>query len=210
MRIRLYDKFLVCVCVLILFFIFPVYSVQAAYQTLEFNVFTKSTPYWDDLHLNMVVSDAGSNKVDFTFNNTSLAASSIAKIYFEDGSLLSIAQITQGAGTKFSENPIPANLPAWNLLTPPFEAIKELSIGSVMPVSKNGINSGEWLTIGFNLKPGGTYQSVIDELTTGDLRVGLHVIGLPSGSESAVNIPEPATMFLLGLGALSLLIKRRA
>jgi hypothetical protein len=210
MRFWLYDKFPACVCGLILFLIFPVYIVQAAYQTLEFNVFTKSTPYWDGLQFNMVVSDAGSDRVDFTFNNTSLLASSIAKIYFENGSLLSIAQITEGNGTNFIANPAPSNLPAWNLLSPPFEAVKELSIGSVTPLPQTGINPGEWLTIGFNLKPGGSYQSVIDELRTGDLRVGLHVTSLPYGSESAVSIPEPATIFLLGLGILSLLIKRRA
>ncbi|MFH1371643.1 MAG: PEP-CTERM sorting domain-containing protein, partial [Planctomycetota bacterium] len=63
----------------------------------------------------------------------------------------------------------------------------------------------------FDLINGGTLEDVIDELNNGTLRVGIHIIGLPDGSsESAILVPEPATMCLLGLGALGLLKKRRA
>jgi hypothetical protein len=196
-----HSKFIVCLCVSTLFLVFPLCSAQAAFQ---FNVFTKETPYWSNLNLYMVVSDAGSNKVDFTFHNASSIASSIARIYFDDGSLLGIAQILEGPGTAFSENPKPSNLPAAEMLTPPFEAVKEFGIGADPPPSSDGANPGEWVTIRFDLKTSGSYQSVLDELGDGTLRVGLHIIGLPSGSESAVNVPEPVTMCLLGLGAFAL------
>src|SRR5690606_237384 len=42
------------------------------------------------------ISPRGANQVDFTFRNSGPLASSIADIYFDDGSLLGIAQIFSG------------------------------------------------------------------------------------------------------------------
>ncbi len=204
-------KILICVCALSLFLLFPAFKLQAAYK---FNLFTNNTAYCNDLNINMEVSDAGLNNVDFTFHNISQIESSIANIYFEDGSLLSIAEILEGPGTKFGDNPKPSNLPSAQNLIAPFKSVTEFSIGAISPKSKNGINPSERLTIRFDLKTGSSYQSIISELSSCDLRVGLHIIGLPEGSESAVNdprpieIPEPAAMGILAIGGLMLRMKK--
>jgi hypothetical protein len=62
----------------------------------------------------------------------------------------------------------------------------------------------------FDLINGGTFLNVTDELNTGVLWIGVHVIALPDGSsESAIAVPDPATLFLLGLGSLALLRIRK-
>ena len=48
------------------------------------------------------------------------------------------------------------------------------------------------------------------ELNSGMLRVGIHIQGFDDdSSESAVAVPEPTTLVLLGLGGLVLLKKHR-
>ena len=55
---------------------------------------------------------------------------------------------------------------------------------------------------------------VLDELATGELRIGIHVQAFGDGeSESFVNngprVPEPGSLFLLGLGLGGLALVRR-
>jgi len=79
-------------------------------------------------------------------------------------------------------------------------------------VEHNGINPNEWLGITFDLKPDKTFGDVTGNLACGQLRIGIHVQGYASGgSESFVNVPEPATVTLLsaGLGIVTLLRRRR-
>jgi hypothetical protein len=87
----------------------------------------------------------------------------------------------------------------------------EFSVGSEAPRPHSGINPGEWTAISFDLINGGSFQSVIEGLNTGVLRIGAHIIALPDGSsEGAIAVPEPATIALLGISALVLLRRRRA
>ena len=64
----------------------------------------------------------GANQATFRFVNTGPSASSITDIYFDDGSLLGIASITDsGAGVDFSQLASPPNLPAGHDCTPDFD-----------------------------------------------------------------------------------------
>jgi hypothetical protein len=180
---------------------------QASYR-FDFGIFTSNGPYHNSplVDTYVVVSNGQPAIVDFTFYNISAIQSSVAQIYFDDGSLLDIATITNGPGTSFSEKyPGPGNLPGGELIS--FVADREFTIGALNPPPENGVNpTADWVRIRYNLVPGGNLASVIGELQTGELRVGIHIIDLPGGSsESAIMIvPEPATMLLLGIGGLFL------
>ncbi|MHC4155419.1 MAG: PEP-CTERM sorting domain-containing protein [Planctomycetota bacterium] len=197
----------------------PARILHAAYiepKTYPFEIFTSNGGYYDspDIDLYVVVSN-GDNSVDFTFYNESLIPSSLSAVYFDDGSLLGISAVTSGPGTLFTQPATPGNLPGAGFLDPPFVTTEEFCVDGDPPPSQNGVNpvgSGEpleWVQITFDLVGGGTLAHVLDELDTGALRIGVHVTALPDGSsESATNVPEPATVFILGLGALVVLRKR--
>ncbi len=209
-------SFLGFVCCLSLAAFAPALQAGSIYP-YPFEIFTNNGSFADsaDLNFYVEVSDAGPNRADFTFYNDSLIESCIAGIYFDDGTLLGIADITSSPGVSFSLSAKPKNLPGGNMLEPPFVTTVEFSIDSDPPVPKNGINPGdpaEWLRITFDLKKNGLFQDVLDELNNGTLRVGTHIIGLSDGSsESAINhVPEPATIALLGLGSLVFLCRKRS
>jgi hypothetical protein len=175
--------------------------------------------------LSMEVIDLGGSQVAFKFTNNSI--SSVADVYFDDGSLLGIFGISgSGAGVAFSQFATPAELPGANNLTPAFSTTAGFSADSDAPVSPNGVTAGEWLTITFTLQSMQTYTDVINALSlpnnggTGDLRVGLHVQSFgDGGSESFVNVPdgvsnpvpEPETyaMLLAGLGLVGFAARRK-
>jgi len=189
----------------------PVSLVPAGY-VYPLEIFTNNGSFYDSLDLNLYVDVNGvaTGQVDFTFCNESTVNSCIAEIYFEDGLLLGDAGITNGLGTLFNYSAIPKNPPGSNTLVPLFVTTEELSFDGEPAPPKNGVGPGEWVRITFDLENGGTFAAVIDELNTGALRIAAHIIALPDGSsESAVTIPEPATVSLLGLGALGLLRRRK-
>lgn len=166
--------------------------------------------------------DVGGNQVNFTFTNSGPEASSIADVYFDDGSLLGIAYIDNSdPGVQFSQNATPSELPGANSVIPIFETTADFSADSDTPVQSNGVNPGESLGITFDLQTGATFDDVINDLTSGDLRIGIHVQGFASGgSESFVNngivdgdgvIPAPGALLLcsIGAGCLGWLRRRR-
>ncbi len=196
--------------------ILPVPICQAT--IFSFEIFTDNGSYADDPGWNLYVDvwdGTDVNYLNFTFYNDSAFQSSVARIYFDDGSLLGISEIINSPSyTEFETNPSPGDLPGGEDLVPPFEADREFSIGAESPPPWKGVNDGdplnEWVTLEFKLINGGDLDSVIAELNTGVLRIGLHIIALPDGSsESAILVPEPATVLLLGLGTLVLLGRRR-
>ncbi len=192
----------------------PSLMVDTLHATVVYplEVFTNNGGYYDspDLDLYVEVVDRES-RIDFIFHNESIIDSSIARIYFEGGSFLSFAEIIEEPGTSFNPSATPAKLPGANLLELPLLTTYEFSFGSDSAMPHNGLNPGEWLMATFDLINSGTFQSVVDELNTGFLWIGSHVIALPDGSsESAIAVPEPAALFLLWFGALALLRKPRA
>lgn len=204
------------VIVLVVFLLVPAGTLQATpVYRYPFQVFTADSGDFNNPKINMYMEVSnGFEKVDFTFYNISSIPSSLARIYFDDGLLLGITSIINSPGTSFSEVfPGAGNVPGAGLLDPPFEANREFSIGAEAPPPDNGVNPpplNEWVQIKFDLDPGGTLEGVIGELNSGVLRVAIHIINLPDGSsESAIAVPEPATMALLALGAAMLLRIRK-
>jgi hypothetical protein len=198
----------------------PARILHATYiepKTYSLEIFTSNGAYYDspDIDLSVVVSN-GDGSVDFTFYNESLVPSSLSAIYFDDGSLLGISAVTNGPGTLFTQPATPDNLPGAGLLDPPFVTTEEFCVDGDPPPSQDGVNpvgSGEpleWVQVTFDLVGDATLAHVFNELDSGALRIGVRVTALPDGSsESAINVPEPATVFLLGLGTLVLSSKRR-
>lgn len=184
---------------------------HAAY-IYPFEILTDNGDYYDsgDIITYAEVSDGGAGHVDFTFYNQSLIESSISRIYFDTNLLLELVEIISGPGTFFTQPATPGNMPGGNTLAPSFETTDQLSFASEASRPHNGIKPpGEWVQISFNIN-GGTFEDVLDELNTGLLRIGIHIIALPDGSsESAVTIPEPATIGLLAMGGMALFRRRK-
>lgn len=157
-----------------------------------------------EAQLTVDVTDAGGGQVSFRFENAGPLASSITDVYFDDGSLLGIATITDGPGVDFEQGASPGNLPGGGSASPPFVTTAGFSADSEPPTQPNGVNPGEFLVVTFNLQGSQDFNDVLDELDSGALRIGIHVQGFAGGgSESLVNngtnVPEPSATMLLGL-----------
>jgi hypothetical protein len=168
------------------------------------------------------------NQVTFTFNNVGAGASSIADVYFDDGTLLGISALRDAddsivalgglgsPGVDFSLGAAPPDLPGGNTVVPPFNVTAGFLADSDAPAQPNGVNPGEFLQIVFNLQAGKTLADTLSALALagqpGGLRIGIHVQGFGSGgSESFINnpVPEPGTFALVAAGMLGLGIARR-
>lgn len=152
-------------------------------------------------------SSAG--EVLFRFRNTGPSASVITGVYFDDGSLLSLASLIGMTGVQFSTGGSPHNLPAGNSINPPFNATFRATADQ--PGPQNGVGPSEALGVLFALQSGMTWDDVVSALASRDLRIGLHVQAFQEGdSESFVNngvVPEPAAILLVG--SVLLLLGRR-
>lgn len=155
------------------------------------------------------ISDAGSGRVDFTFRNIGPANSSITDLYWDDGTLLGIAIITNGPGVDFSVGASPRDLPGGQNCSPAFEATQGFSADSNPPSQPNGVNPGEWVTVRFNLINGRTYAQTLAALDTGELRIGIHVQGFATGNSESFVLPSPGAAAMLGMAGLVGLRRRR-
>lgn len=165
-----------------------------------------------EAQLTVEVTDTGGDTVRFHFRNAGPEASSISEVYFDDGSLLALSSVTNGPGVEFVPDANPPNLPGGEGAIPPFQVTEGFLAESVPSPVMNGVGPSEWVMIHFELQDGRTFADVIDDLTTGELRIGIHVIGFASGgSESFVNVPvpEPGTGLLLGVGLLAIRFGRQ-
>ena len=157
------------------------------------------------------VLEAAGGQVEFKFYNQGPTASSITDIYFDDGTLLALSTIVNGpTGVSFVTPATPPDLPGGE--TVGFETTKGFSANSSTPITANGVNPGEYVTIYFTLQDTKTYANTLAALADGSLRMGLHVQAIQpqGGSDSYVNlVPEPYTLLLLGLGLVGVAGVRR-
>jgi hypothetical protein len=159
-----------------------------------------------------VSDDSLVGQILFTIRNEGPYQSSIAGIYFDDGTLLGISQIFDSPDdVDFVHGASPGDLPSGENLNPDFEATVSFNLGAASPPPKKGVNPGEEVSILFDLIGGQDFDDVINAIFDGSLRIGMHVISIheDQNSESFVNTPEPATLGFLALGSLVILLRKR-
>jgi MYXO-CTERM domain-containing protein len=158
----------------------------------------------------VLVDDVGmaSNEVRFTFWNWGgLNASSITDVYFDDGTLLDVAEVQNGSGTLFADGAAPGepflSLPdpldngiptgfVWN--DPELEGTHfDLdSTGSTPAWIANGVNPYEAFAIVYELQGSQTFNDVIDAL-----ELGLN--GPTAGDDGALGVADWNEDFVGGL-----------
>lgn len=169
--------------------------------------------------ISLDVTSDGDDQVLFDFANTGSEMLTLARIYFDDGSLMELLSISNGGGVNFTfdvdvgPNDLPGGENALDQFGNPDPFVTTLGFlsGATAPPPTNGLEPGENVVLTFELAGGTTIDDILAELGDGTLRVGVHLINFASGgSESLTTIPEPGTFAMLGLGILGLgVIARR-
>lgn len=149
----------------------------------------------------------GANDVLFRLYNTGPQKAVIEQVFFDGISGVLGFTIYNNADVSFAQDASPGTLPGGN--GSPYWFTADDSYSADSPPPKNGIGAGEQLGILFSVTPD-TYQAVLAALTSGDIKVGIHVIAYDSkGSESFLNgppdepgtlVPEPGSFAALALG----------
>ncbi len=171
-------------------------------------------------------------QVLFTFSNAGPLASSITDVYFEDGSLLLLAEIQDDPlnalnPVDFDQPTSPGNLPGAGTLVPAFDATDAFTVDSESPVLANGVGPGESLGLLYTLQYSKDFDDVIEAIELGftnpdpgptprnSLRIALHVQGIDGltddDSDSFILTPEPGSLLLgsIGIGMVIARFRKR-
>lgn len=170
---------------------------------LEFTNITNNSIFAGDLgkQLTVAISPYSESSVLFTFKNAGPHSSIMSDIYFEDGSLLTFADLIDAddnggdAGVDFSLGAAPRNLPAGNNI----QFVTTIAVSADPPPGTlgNGVDPGESLGIIFNLQNSQSIEDVEAGLIANTLRIGIHVQGIGEHSDSFINVvPEPESLLL--------------
>jgi hypothetical protein len=166
-----------------------------------------------EVQLSLDVTDSGNGTVTLTLRNVGPAASAIANVYLDEPFEFGTASLIQSAGVSFKRGGSPKKLPGGNTVG----FVGEIRFAANAPKPQRGVNPGESLSIVLTLTGGKTYADVVSALSSGEMRVGVHLIGVSDPgctgkrdfcdtSASLVNrpgdVPEPAVAALLGVAAL--------
>jgi len=174
-----------------------------------------------EAQLSVELFDLGSS-ASFVFSNSGPNPSSITDIYFDDGSTSIFAAViglsdidNSDPGVAFSPLATPGNLPGGNADPWNFSTTAGLSADSDAPAQPNGVNPGETVGITLDFVGGATFDDLLNEMATGDFRIGLHVQGFANGGSEAFitdgppTVPVPGALMLaaIGIGCVSFLRK---
>jgi hypothetical protein len=136
------------------------------------------------------VLDNGDGEVAFVFSNDGPGASSIAAIYVADErrTLSGPAAIhSEVPNVIFEVGASPKNLPGGSSADPAFVAVPILAVQAISPQQERGVNPGEHVGLVYSLSAGRTFEDVIADLSIGNLRLGVHVVGFAArGRESFI------------------------
>jgi hypothetical protein len=187
-------------------------SITLGFDVIESTASTAARQAQGQFRVTVSDVGVGPNQALFTFTNVGTIASSITDIYFQDGTLLAMANIINapvsrnGEVTWFTEGAAPKNLPGGETLTPKFSpvvGINFFSLDTVYPLNQLGVNPGEQLGVTFDLKNGMNFQNVLKALATTppstvtnpSLRIGINVQGIgPQGATASyVNVRPTVT-----------------
>lgn len=201
-------------------------AAQASSIDIFFGRITNNNVQNPGSQFKAVLSDVSGqpNKVTFTFTNNVGIASSISEIYYDDRAplqLLTLQTPLTQVGCNFTPGGAnPGNLPGGNVLSPAFNAVQAFSADAQGNPSEGIDTAADSLTMTFTLQGGASFATVVNAISNGTLRIGLHVraIGTQGGSDSFVNgnfVPVPPAAMaggalmagLLGIGAIR---RRRA
>jgi hypothetical protein len=189
----------------------------------NFSCITSNSPECATVAQNIQISSGVfGDQAIFKISNISPVPSSVSSIYWDDRSnlLSSILGIAAGPGVSYqSLFGKPASLPAGAELDPFFETTYAVSRSGNM---QTGINPGEYLKVAFQVAPATTTAVLANAILSGDLRVGLHTISIgregasdsmvtamstlnpPQPPQGGSEIPEPATLLLIGGGLIAI------
>ncbi|BAY22294.1 hypothetical protein NIES2100_20570 [Calothrix sp. NIES-2100] len=160
------------------------------------------------------IDDIGSGKVKFTFNNTGAKDASITEINFgktDFNKFLSYSSLSNTTGVNFKTDKL-ANLASLGWTKNDTALTFGVNNGGYQ---KDGVDTGESLSIIFNLASGKTFSDIENGFKTGTIAIATHVqsIGGSGGysdkfestyqaTSPSKSVPEPGT--ILGLMAFGM------